>query len=98
MLCCAGAHKRIHKRIIYTNVYIYIHNHTHTHSHTHTHMSAIAPITGTLKRRAALDILVGFSIGGAMASYWWWGFHMNVINKREAFYAELAKKKQEEDA
>lgn len=82
--------------------YIYTYTHTtppHTHTpHTHTHMSAIAPITGTLKRRAFLDIVVGFSIGGAMASYWWWGFHMNVINKREAFYAELAKKKQEEDA
>ncbi|SMN18700.1 similar to Saccharomyces cerevisiae YDL067C COX9 Subunit VIIa of cytochrome c oxidase, which is the terminal member of the mitochondrial inner membrane electron transport chain [Maudiozyma saulgeensis] len=60
-------------------------------------MSAITPITGTLRKRAVLDILVGFTIGGAMASYWWWGFHMNIINKREAFYAELAEKKRQED-
>lgn len=61
-------------------------------------MSAISPITGTLRKRIVLDILTGFAIGGAMASYWWWGFHMKVINKREAFYADLAEKKKQENA
>ncbi|CAB4256980.1 similar to Saccharomyces cerevisiae YDL067C COX9 Subunit VIIa of cytochrome c oxidase, which is the terminal member of the mitochondrial inner membrane electron transport chain [Maudiozyma barnettii] len=61
-------------------------------------MSAIAPITNTLRKRATLDILMGFTIGGAMGAYWWWGFHMDVINRREAFYAELAEKKRQENA
>lgn len=56
-------------------------------------MSAIAPITGTLKKRILADIFIGFSLGGAMATYWWWGFHKNVINKREAYYAQLAEQK-----
>lgn len=57
---------------------------------------AIAPITGTIKRRVIMDIVLGFSLGGVMASYWWWGFHMDKINKREKFYAELAERKKQE--
>lgn len=55
----------------------------------------IAPITGTIKRRVIMDIVLGFSLGGVMASYWWWGFHMDKINKREKFYAELAERKKQ---
>ncbi|KAL3229566.1 Cytochrome c oxidase subunit 9, mitochondrial [Nakaseomyces bracarensis] len=55
----------------------------------------LAPITGTLKKRILQDIVIGFSLGGAMAGYWWWGFHKGVIDRREAFYADLAKKKAE---
>ncbi|QLQ80825.1 hypothetical protein HG537_0E01800 [Torulaspora globosa] len=60
-------------------------------------MSAIAPITGTLKKRILADIFIGFALGGAMASYWWWGFHKNVINKRETYYAQLAEQKKLEN-
>lgn len=58
---------------------------------------AIAPITGTLRKRILVDIVLGFSIGGVMASYWWYGVHKRIVNKREAYYSELSKKKQEED-
>ncbi|CAH02073.1 Cox9 [Kluyveromyces lactis] len=60
-------------------------------------MSAIAPITGTIRKRILADITIGFAIGGAMASYWWWGFHKNIINKREAYYAKLAEQKAAEN-
>ncbi|CCC66818.1 hypothetical protein NCAS_0A02600 [Naumovozyma castellii] len=60
-------------------------------------MSAIAPITGTLKKRIFTDITIGFALGGAMASYWWWGFHNGVINKREDYYAKLAQLKNSEE-
>ncbi|KAH3899946.1 probable Cytochrome c oxidase subunit 7A [Saccharomycodes ludwigii] len=56
---------------------------------------AIAPITGTLKKRIIADIAIGFSIGGVMGSYWWWGYHKDIIGKREAFYAKLAAEKKE---
>ncbi|CCE61891.1 hypothetical protein TPHA_0B02190 [Tetrapisispora phaffii CBS 4417] len=55
---------------------------------------AISAITGTLKRRIILDITIGFSLGGLMASYWWWGYHKVLINKREAYYAKLAAAKE----
>lgn len=54
---------------------------------------AIAPITGTIKRRILADIAIGFTIGGVMGGYWWWGFHKQIINKREAYYAKLAEEK-----
>lgn len=57
---------------------------------------AIAPITGTLKRKIAVDLSIGFAIGGTFASYWWWGFHKSKVEKREAYYAQLAKAKAEE--
>lgn len=60
-------------------------------------MSAIAPITGTLKKRIIADITIGFAIGGVMGGYWWWGFHKKIIDKRETFYAELAEKKKLEE-
>lgn len=60
-------------------------------------MSAIAPITGTLKKRILADIFIGFSLGGAMAGYWWWGFHRDVVNRREAYYAQLAEQKKLEN-
>lgn len=68
-----------------------------TQIHYKTTMSALAPITGTLKKRIITDIVIGFSLGGVMASYWWWGFHKNVIDRREAFYADLAEKKKAEN-
>ncbi|SCW01820.1 LAFE_0E07976g1_1 [Lachancea fermentati] len=60
-------------------------------------MTALAPITGTLRKRIIADIVIGFSIGGVMGSYWWWGFHKNLVNKREDFYAKLAAEKAAEN-
>lgn len=60
-------------------------------------MSAIAPITGTLKKRIIADITIGFAIGGVMGGYYWWGFHKKLINKREDFYANLAAEKAAEN-
>lgn len=59
---------------------------------------AIAPIVGTLKRRIITDIIIGFSLGGVMGSYWWWGFHKKIVGKREAHYAMLAAQKQQQAA
>lgn len=53
----------------------------------------IQPIQGAFKRRALLDILVGITVGSGLASYWWWGFHKDKINKREQFYAKLQQEK-----
>ncbi|SCV04756.1 LANO_0G12156g1_1 [Lachancea nothofagi CBS 11611] len=60
-------------------------------------MSAITPITGTLKKRIIADLTIGFAIGGVMGGYYWWGFHKGLINKREAFYANLAAEKAAEN-
>lgn len=57
----------------------------------------IQPIQGAFKRRALLDIIFGVGVGGVMASYWWWGFHKSKIDKREAFYAQLAESKKQQD-
>ncbi|AMD19929.1 HCL222Wp [Eremothecium sinecaudum] len=56
-------------------------------------MSPIAPITGTLKKKIIFDISVGFTIGGVLGAAWWWGFHVPKVNKREDYYAKLAKEK-----
>lgn len=57
----------------------------------------IQPIQGAFKRRVLIDIATGISIGACLASYWWWGFHMDKINKREDFYAKLAESKKQQD-
>ena len=62
-----------------------------------TEMYALTPITGTLKRRIDTDILVGFTLGGGIAAYWWWGFHKGVVDRREAYYAKLAEQKKQEE-
>jgi cytochrome c oxidase subunit 7 len=51
----------------------------------------IAPITGTLKKKIAVDISIGLTLGLGAASYWWWGFHKTKVQKREDYYASLAK-------
>ncbi|CDK25736.1 unnamed protein product [Kuraishia capsulata CBS 1993] len=59
---------------------------------------AVAPITGSLRRKIIADITVGITLGAGFASYWWWGFHKKTVAVRENYYAELAKKKAAEDA
>ena len=60
-------------------------------------MAGIAPITGALKKRIIMDILIGFSLGGALASTWWWGYHKKLIYKREAYYSKLSELKKQEE-
>ncbi|ODV59009.1 cytochrome c oxidase subunit VIIa [Ascoidea rubescens DSM 1968] len=57
----------------------------------------IAPITGTLKKRMIVDIGLAFVIGSAGASYWWWGFHQNAVETREAWYAAQAERRKAEE-
>ncbi|AGO12416.1 AaceriAER063Wp [[Ashbya] aceris (nom. inval.)] len=60
-------------------------------------MSAIAPITGTIKKRIIADIAIGLGLGTAAGSYWWWGFHKPKIAARENYYAQLAQQKAAEE-
>ncbi|AET38754.1 cytochrome c oxidase subunit VIIa Ecym_3261 [Eremothecium cymbalariae DBVPG len=60
-------------------------------------MSAIAPITGTIRKKIIADITIGFAIGTVLGSAWWWGFHKNIIGKREAHYQKLALQKAAEE-
>lgn len=64
---------------------------------TAQHITMIAPITGTLKKKIAVDISIGFSLGMVFASYWWWGFHKPVVQRREDYYASLAKQQADEE-
>lgn len=67
------------------------------HNSIQTIIMAIAPITGTLKRRAALDVFIGLSLGTVGGSYYWWVFHKGKVAKREAYYKSLADAKLAEE-
>lgn len=59
---------------------------------------AIAPITGTLKKKIITDITVAFGLGFIMAGGYWYFEHRPLVIKREAFYAQLKAQKEEEDS
>ena len=60
---------------------------------------AIAPSTGTLRKKIITDITVGFGCGFVLANIWWYGEHIPMVKKREAFYAkQAAEKEAEKDA
>ncbi|EEQ37950.1 putative cytochrome c oxidase subunit [Clavispora lusitaniae] len=61
-------------------------------------MSAIAPITGTLKRKIIADITTGFACGFVLAGLYWKFEHRAIVEKREAFYAKLKAEKDAEDS
>ncbi|CCG21297.1 Cox9 subunit VIIa of cytochrome c oxidase [Candida orthopsilosis Co 90-125] len=58
---------------------------------------AIAPITGTLKRKIITDITIGFAAGFTLATLYWYTEHTPLVAKREAYYAQLQKQKEAED-
>ncbi|CEP61626.1 cytochrome c oxidase subunit VIIa LALA0_S03e07140g [Lachancea lanzarotensis] len=60
-------------------------------------MAALAPITGTLRKKIIADVTIGFAIGGVMGSAYWWGFHKKLVGKREAHYEKLAAEKAAEN-
>lgn len=61
-------------------------------------MSAIAPITGTLRRKIISDITIGFGCGFVLAGLYWQYEHKPLVQKREAFYAQLKAQKEAEDS
>ncbi|KAG2733261.1 hypothetical protein G9P44_004251 [Scheffersomyces stipitis] len=59
---------------------------------------AIAPITGTLRRKIITDITIGFASGFALATAYWYYEHKPIVAKREAFYAKLKAEREAEEA
>lgn len=59
---------------------------------------AIAPITGTLRRKIITDITIGFGCGFVLASAYWYLEHKPLVQKREAYYAQLKAQKEAEDS
>lgn len=59
---------------------------------------AIAPITGTLRKKIITDITMGFAIGFVMATGYWYYEHKPLIQKRDDFYKQLKAQKEAEDS
>ena len=59
---------------------------------------ALAPITGTLKRKIITDITIGFAAGFGLAYLYWEVEHKPIIDKRDAYYAQLRKQKEIEES
>ncbi|GAB1732362.1 hypothetical protein NU195Hw_g7306t1 [Hortaea werneckii] len=49
----------------------------------------VKPITGMLRRGLVLDLSVAFGLGTASGYFWWYGFHMPAVRRRDLFYAKL---------
>ncbi|KAJ1970026.1 Cytochrome c oxidase subunit 7A [Dispira parvispora] len=52
-------------------------------------MSAIAPITGKLRRTIMFDLVAGIGIGVAFGYYFWYGPHNGTLRKYDSYYAKL---------
>ncbi|KAJ1653172.1 Cytochrome c oxidase subunit 7A [Dispira simplex] len=52
-------------------------------------MSAIAPITGRLRRTIMFDLVVGIGAGLAAGYYFWYGPHSATLRKYDSYYAKL---------
>ncbi|KAL1409133.1 Cytochrome c oxidase subunit 7A [Vanrija albida] len=61
-------------------------------------MSAIAPITGKLRKQLFTDLGVSLGLGIAAGYYFWYGIHLPAAKKRDVFYAKLEAQKLEESA
>lgn len=59
---------------------------------------AIAPITGTLKKKIITDITIAFGTGFLLATGYWQFEHRPLVEKRNAFYAKQAAEKEAEDS
>ncbi|KAK4626723.1 Cytochrome c oxidase subunit 9, mitochondrial [Fulvia fulva] len=49
----------------------------------------IKPITGMLRRGLVLDLSVAFGLGTSFGYFWWYGFHVPSVRRRDQFYAKL---------
>ncbi|EHA55934.1 Cytochrome c oxidase copper chaperone [Pyricularia oryzae] len=50
---------------------------------------AIKPIVGMLRRGLILDLSIGLSLGTAMGSLYWYGYHVPRTNMRDNYYKKL---------
>ncbi|ODV76627.1 cytochrome-c oxidase, subunit VIIa, partial [Suhomyces tanzawaensis NRRL Y-17324] len=57
---------------------------------------AIAPITGTLRRKIITDISIGFGVGFVLGAAYWEFEHKPLVAKRDAYYAQLKAQKEAE--
>jgi cytochrome c oxidase subunit 7 len=53
----------------------------------------LAPITGQLKRRIAVDISTSLVLGTAAAYAYWYSWHVPKMQRINGFYSELEAKK-----
>ncbi|CAG8478725.1 3005_t:CDS:10 [Funneliformis mosseae] len=59
------------------------------------HTMAIAPITGKIRKVLITDVVVSFALGIGGGYAYWYGIHVPTIQQRDAFYAKLAREKQQ---
>ncbi|KAI9137776.1 hypothetical protein BKA69DRAFT_862711 [Paraphysoderma sedebokerense] len=57
-------------------------------------MTAIAPITGMLKRKFARDLTASFVLGGIGGAYFWYGIHVPETQARLSYHAKLKAEKE----
>ncbi|KAF8426961.1 hypothetical protein EV426DRAFT_427346 [Tirmania nivea] len=54
---------------------------------------AIQPIVGRLRRGLIMDLSVATGLGVGFAYYFWYGYHVPAIRRRDAFYAKLERER-----
>jgi len=57
-------------------------------------MPAVAPVTGMLRNKFLRDLTGALTLGGACATYWWYGIHLTPFEKREQLLAKLKAEKE----
>ncbi|KAF2237954.1 cytochrome c oxidase family protein-like protein [Viridothelium virens] len=50
---------------------------------------AVKPITGMLRRGLVLDLSVALGLGVSSAYFFWYGYHVPAVRKRDNYYAKL---------
>ncbi|EJD47941.1 cytochrome-c oxidase, subunit VIIa [Auricularia subglabra TFB-10046 SS5] len=56
---------------------------------------AVPPITGMLRKKAVRDVSIAIGLGLAGGYGFWYGIHLPLVHKREAFYLKLEKQRAE---
>lgn len=54
----------------------------------------IAPITGKLRKRLWMDLSLALGLGISAGYTYWYGFHLKHVQRQEAFYLQLERKRQ----
>ncbi|KAI9653944.1 MAG: hypothetical protein M1831_005629 [Alyxoria varia] len=49
----------------------------------------IKPITGMYKRMVVTHISTSIGLGVAAGYFWWYGYHIPAVRRRDRFYAKL---------
>jgi len=55
---------------------------------------SIAPITGKLRKRLILDLSASMGLGIAAGYAWWYGWHVQKIKQRDAWYVKYEEDKE----